>query len=496
MRLRAAVGLAAVVLTGCGVQLGSGTSSEQSDLDKYYRQSMTWTSCEGELQCASFEAPLNYAEPAGPAVMIKLLKSAAKDPTKRIGALVANPGGPGGSGYEFAQYAGGTISPSVMAAYDVIGFDPRGVARSTPIRCLDGPQTDQFLSTVGAPANAAQQQQVEQVSKGLGENCQRLSPGLTPNVGTIAAARDMDVLRHLLGEEKLNFLGISYGTFLGLTYADLFSDRVGRFVLDGVIDPALSSSEVARGQADGFQVALDRFIADCPKHQDCPLPGDKGAGLTKINSWLTEIATSPIRAEPDRPLNRPLAVNGIISSLYDEGEGWPQLRVALAAGVQGNGKPMLEMVDSFTGRQPDGSYRDNAIDALYAVTCLDRPDRADAAATQALASDWARTASTFGPELAWGNLPCAMWPAPATLDPHPVTVSTSLPVILVGTRYDPATPYAWADAVSKQLPNNRLLTYEDDGHTGYGDNSCVNDAVDEFLISEQPPSAGATCASE
>ena len=261
-------------------------------------------------------------------------------------------------------------------------------------------------------------------------------------------------------------------------------------LLDCVIDPALSSSEVARGQADGFQVALDRFIADCPKHQDCPLPGDKGAGLTKINSWLTEIATSPIRAEPDRPLNRPLAVNGIISSLYDEGEGWPQLRVALAAGFQGNGKPMLEMVDS------DGSYRDNAIDALYAVTCLDRPDRADAAATQALASDWARTASTFGPELAWGNLPCAMWPAPATLDPHPVTVSTSLPVILVGTRYDPATPYAWADAVSKQLPNNRLLTYEDDGHTGYGDNSCVNDAVDEFLISEQPPSAGATCASE
>ena len=186
---------------------------------------MTWTSCEGELQCASFEAPLNYAEPAGPAVMIKLLKSAAKDPTKRIGALVANPGGPGGSGYEFAQYAGGTISPSVMAAYDVIGFDPRGVARSTPIRCLDGPQTDQFLSTVGAPANAAQQQQVEQVSKGLGENCQRLSPGLTPNVGTIAAARDMDVLRHLLGEEKLNFLGISYGTFLGLNYAGLFRDR-------------------------------------------------------------------------------------------------------------------------------------------------------------------------------------------------------------------------------------------------------------------------------
>ncbi len=497
--LRSGVVGAAMVfaLVGCGVNLGSsGSSSDQSQLGKFYGQSLTWTACEGELQCASFDAPLNYAEPDGSTVTIKMLKSPAKDPTKRLGSLVVNPGGPGGSGYEFAQYASGTISPAVMAQYDVVGFDPRGVARSTPIKCLDGPETDKFISTLGAPANAEQQRRVEQVSKGLGTNCQAKSPALTPQIGTVAAARDLDILRNLLREEQLNFLGISYGTFLGLTYADLFSDRVGKFVLDGVIDPALSNSELARGQADGFQVELSRFIADCPAHPDCPLPAEKSAGLAKINSWLASIAMSPIRAEPDRPLNRPLAVNGIVSSLYSEDDGWPQLRVALAAGFQGNGKPMLEMVDSFTGRQADGSYRDNAIDALYGITCLDRPDHDDAAATEELATDWSRTAPTFGPELAWGNLPCSTWPAPATLDPHPVTVSTAQPVLLIGTRYDPATPYVWAESVSKQLPNNRLLTYEDDGHTGYGDNSCVNAAVDGFLITGQPPATGATCTPE
>lgn len=483
------------MLGGCALPSGASDTGEQGqpDLARFYNQSLTWTACEGEFTCASYQVPLDYTKPSGEAITIKILKSPAKDPTRRLGSLVVNPGGPGASGIELAQYASGVVSPEVLAAYDIVGFDPRGVAKSTPIECLDGPQTDQLISTVGAPANAAQQEQVVAVSRGLGVNCQQRSPSLTPAVGSVPAARDMDVLRHLLAEKKLNFLGISYGTLLGLIYADLFHDQVGRFVLDGVIDPALSNSDLARGQAEGFQLALSHFIQDCSKHKDCPLPTGQEAGLARINGWLAGIATNPIKAEPNRPLNRPLATNGIVASLYSENEGWPQLRAALRAGFEGNGRPMLAIVDSFTGRQEDGSYRDNAIDALFAVSCLDRPDRTDVSRTAELAQEWSRTAPTFGPELAWGNLPCSTWPAPATFDPHPVTASTEQPVMLIGTRFDPATPYRWAESVSKQLPNNRLVSYEDDGHTGYGDSACVNKAVDAFLLTGQTSATGITC---
>lgn len=489
-----AVGVAvAAVLGACSQPGASGDPSAVNDLSRYYDQSITWTACEGEFQCGSFEVPLDYANPSGDAITIKMLKSPAKDPTKRRGSLVVNPGGPGGSGIEFAQYASGTISPAVMAQYDIVGFDPRGVVQSTPIICLDGPQTDQFLATLGAPATPEQREQVEQVSSGFAASCQAKSPTLTPAIGTTAAARDMDVLRQLLDEPKLNFLGLSYGTLLGLMYAEQFTDNVGRFVLDGVIDPALSSEGLARGQAEGFQLALSRFIQDCPKHADCPLPASESASLEKINTWLGQVALNPLKAEPGRPLTRPLAVNGIIGSFYSEDDGWPQLRRALSAGFGNNGKPLEEIVDSFTGRQADGTYRDNAIDALYSVSCLDRPDHADANKTADLATEWAKTAPTFGPELAWGNLPCASWPAPATFDPHPITAQTPTPVLLIGTRYDPATPFVWAEAVAKQLPNNRLVTYEDDGHIGYGDNSCVNSIVDRQLLAGDVPASSATC---
>ena len=484
-----------VLLVGCGTSSGASDSGSQAqpDLSRFYNQSVTWTACEDDFQCASYQVPLDYNNPSGEAITIKMLKSPAKDPTHRQGTLVVNPGGPGASGIELAQYAASLVSREVLAAYDIVGFDPRGVVKSTPIECLDGPQTDQLISTIGAPVNAAQQERVESVSRGLGAECQAHSPNLTPAIGSVPAARDMDVLRNLLAEKKLNYLGISYGTLLGLIYADLFHDRVGRFVLDGVIDPSLSNSDLARGQAEGFQVALSHFIDDCSKHKDCPLPTGQAAGLEKINSWLAAIASNPIKADPKRPLTRPLAVNGIVASLYSENEGWPPLRAALAAGFSGNGRPLLSIVDSFTGRQEGGTYRDNAIDALFAVSCLDRPDRVDVARTAELAQDWSRTAPTFGPELAWGNLPCSTWPAPATFDPHPVTVNTEEPVVLIGTRYDPATPFRWAESVSKQLPNNRLVTYEDDGHTGYGDSACVTKAVDAFLVRGQVAAEGVSC---
>lgn len=321
-RFGIAVVVVAVGLTGaCGQTSSPVDAPDVGDLSRYYDQSITWTACDGEFTCGSFEVPLDYANPTGEAIMIKVLKAPATDKSKRLGSLVVNPGGPGASGIEFAQYAGGTISPSVLAQYDIVGFDPRGVVKSTPITCMDGPATDRFLSTVGAPATPAQRSEVEKVAAGLGESCEQRSPTLTPAIGTVAAARDMDVLRQVLGEPKLNFLGLSYGTLLGLIYIDEFTDKVGRFVLDGVIDPALSNAGVARGQAEGFQLALSRFIQDCPTHRDCPLPAGQGAAIEKINTWLGHVAVNPLDTQPDRPLTRPLAGNGIIASLYSENDG-------------------------------------------------------------------------------------------------------------------------------------------------------------------------------
>lgn len=505
MRRRIFAGAAAVLATGltlgaCGLAsngdapTATPTSSPAAGLQSYYSQQVQWRQCLGGMECTKVQVPLDYAQADAGRIRLAVARTPLADGSKRLGSLVLNPGGPGGSGIQYAQAAQYELGADVLKSYDIVGFDPRGVGRSRPIQCMDDAQTDKFISTVGPPANAAQAEAVLTASRSVGKTCEQNSPALTPNVGTVEAARDMDIIRSVIGDEKLNYLGKSYGTFLGLTYADLFTDRVGRFVLDGVIDPTLTNDGLAKGQAEGFQLALSRFIANCPKHADCPLPTDPSAGLAKINDWLAKLATKPIKGQPGRPLTRPMALNGIVGSLYDQGSGWPALRFGLDAGFKGDGAPLEEMLDSFISRGPDGRYTDNSIDALYAVNCLDRPDRADATRTAELATQWLKTAPTFGADLAWGNYPCHDWPAPATDGPHEVKAAGASPILLVGTTNDPATPYPWAVAVSKQLENNSLITFNGDGHTGYGRGSgCVDDKVDAYLIDGRMPAANVTC---
>ncbi len=252
----AVVVTAVSLVTACGQSSSPVGAPGAGDLSRFYGQSITWSACDGEFQCGSFEVPLDYANPSGEAITIKVLKAPATDKSKRLGSLVVNPGGPGASGIEFARYAGGTISPAVLAQYDIVGFDPRGVIESTPIKCMDGPQTDRFLSTLGAPATAGQRSEVEKVAADFGESCEQHSPTLTPAIGTVATARDMDVLRQVLGESKLNFIGLSYGTLLGLIYIDQFTDKVGRFVLDGVIDPGSVECEHRARSGGGFSARV------------------------------------------------------------------------------------------------------------------------------------------------------------------------------------------------------------------------------------------------
>lgn len=483
-------------LVGCSTTTQPGVTPTETvgNLDAFYGQPLTWKRCEGEFFCASFEVPLSYADTDGPRIKLQVVKAPAHDPTHKIGALLLNPGGPGGSAFDYALYSSSSFSQELVDKFDMIGMDPRGVGRSSPIECLTNEQTDRVTSVLGAPTTDGQVSAVVAASASIGSSCQQRSPKLTPNVGTVAAARDMDVLRALLGEDKLNYLGQSYGTFLGLTYADLFTDRVGRFVLDGVIDPALTNEQLARGQADGFQHALGRFIADCRTHRTCPLPRSSDqAARARIDAWLVQLGRKPIKALPGRPLTRALASNGLIASLYDNELGWPQLANALRAGFGGDGAPMVEIVDSFLGRQADGTYIDNSYDSFYAINCLDRTDRADVARTQQLATEWSASAPTFGADLAWSNLPCFGWPAPATDGAHPIEAPGSAPIVLIGTTHDPATPYPWAVAVHQQLANSALITADLDGHTAINRNDCVDKLVDDALVNQKLPPTDANC---
>lgn len=506
MKSRFGIPLTAIVtaslVSGCGFSgqpqpqpSPSGSSSQDGQaLARFYDQDISWSKCNRADSCATVEVPLRYDNPDGDVIKLSLLKVEARGGAPKLGTLLVNPGGPGGSGYDYAQYARAAFSETILKSYDIVGFDPRGVGRSSPITCMDNQQTDDFVSQSGEPGSVAQTPEVVQVAALVGNGCETNSPSLTPNIGTVDVARDMDVIRGALDEPKLNFFAKSYGTFLGLIYADLFPANVGRFVLDGVMDPALSLADTARGQAEGFERALNRFIDDCAHRSNCPLPKKPAAATAKIERWLEQLVEQPLPgATPDWPLTKSLAVNGLIASLYDQND-WPALRSNLKAAFAGDAIPMLGEVDGFIGRNPDGTYRDNSVEALYAVTCLDRPDRANVAETERLAKEWSATAPIFGPELAWGNLPCWDYPAPATFQPHPIAATGAAPILLVGTTYDPATPYPWALSVSKQLVNNSLITWEGDGHTAYyRESDCVDNAVNNYLLTGATPGPELKC---
>ena len=471
-----------------------GVISYDPRLAPLYDQKLVWSSCSAGFQCATLKVPLDYANPTGASIGIKVVRLRASGSAKRLGSLVLNPGGPGGSGIEYARAAADVVSDAIRAQYDIVGFDPRGVGSSDPIKCLTGPETDQLLAVSGDPRTAGEVAQVSAVSAALGRNCKLRDPQLIGFVGTRNVGQDLDILRAALGDSKLNYLGKSYGTFIGSTYAEEFPTRVGRMVLDGAIDPSLDASQLALGQALGFEIALRRFVADCPKQSDCPLTGNVEAGLAQIRSMLADLAINPLPGDGKRQLVQALGVTGVVSALYDATNGWAALRSGLAAAFAGDGSVLLQLVDYYSQRDSSGHYANNGTDALYAVDCIDRPDMTTPAQTIVLAKQWAKLAPTFGAYLAWGNLPCYNWPATQTDGAHRITAPGSPPILVVGTTHDPATPYPWAKSLAGQLSQGVLLTWTGDGHTAYRlGSSCIDSAVDKYLLTAVTPPVGTVC---
>ena len=471
------------------------TAPATAALTTYYGQQLRWTPCGNPFQCANLVVPLDYSQPSGATISIAVIRLQTADRAKRLGSLVLNPGGPGGSGVSYARGAEAVVDASVRARYDVVGFDPRGVGASAPVHCLTGKQIDLYTTTDGNPTTPAGVAQQVAVSKMFAAGCATGSPALYAHVGTVNSARDVDILRAALGDKTLNWLGASYGTFLGATYAGLFPTRVGRMVLDGAVDPTLTNNQLSLGQAKGFDLALRRFVASCDKQSDCPLPKTSvQAGITRIQTLFASLEKKPLPTDGGRPLTSALAMNAVLSYLYFPPDDWNQLRYGLTDALSGDGATLLSMLDSRQGRAENGQYADNSTDALYAVNALDRPDRPGVAETTASATAWAKVAPVFGAFLAWGQLPYAYWSAPATDTEHRITAPGSPPILVVGTTFDPATPYEWAQSLAKQLSQGVLLTRVGDGHTAYGVGStCIDKAIDTFLVSGTSPSPGTVC---
>lgn len=467
-----------------------------ASLEEFYAQPVTWQDCGDGFECATVAAPLDWAAPEAGAIDLALKRWPAEgDASEHLGSLLINPGGPGGSGIEFVEWAvAGTFSPEIVAAYDVVGFDPRGVGASSPVRCggpevLDAFYLEDFPIESEADLDAAREGVAE-----FGAACLEETGPLLGHVDTVSAARDLDLMRAVLGDERLSYAGFSYGTFLGATYADLYPENVGRLLLDGALDPSISESELTTGQAVGFENALRAYVADCQAGPGCPLTGSLDDGLTQIRRVVETATATPYPAGDGRFLNGTMAMTGIVFPLYDE-SAWGYLSRALGEVLEDNtGTFLYELANIYFDRDFQGNYLTNSNEAFTAINCLDYPPVVRTFEEMlAFADEVRQVAPTFADDFTIG-VGCESWPVPATGVRGPLTAAGAAPILVVGTTGDPATPYEWSVALAEQLESGVLMTYEGEGHTAYGrSNACVQDAVDHYLLTGEAPADGKVC---
>lgn len=491
----------ALLITGCA----SNTTVKEplSDLAEYENQKLDWQSCYNDFECTDLLVPINYADLTVGTFELAVLRYKAQDQKNRIGSLIVNPGGPGGSGVDYAYNAEYIFDPDVLDRFDIVGFDPRGVDRSAPIKCFNDAETDASYAADAKPDNEAELTAALAEAKEFMDKCQSSNEYLT-HYSTAESARDMEILRSALGDKKLNYLGKSYGTYLGTLYAQFFPDKVGRMVLDGAVDPNISILEQNISQAKGFDDALGAFITACSKEDDCPLSKDKQEATEQIISIFTAAATNPLPRKTkvkndDRAATESLIVLGSASALYDDTDGWPKLRTAIAEGLRGYGDTFLELADQYTERGPDGKYTSNSLDAGAIIDCLDWPDTRTIDEIKADVKRFTDAAPIFGPYLAYTNIACKYLTAPIkdkfTRTTNKITSIKTAPIIVIGTTGDPATPYDWAVGLNKIFTSSKLITLNADGHTGQGRGSgCVDDAIDAYLLEGKSPKRNLSCA--
>lgn len=461
---------------------------------------LAWTTCHGNFQCATLKVPIDYTDASLGEFDIAVIRYRDPNQRDRIGSLVINPGGPGVSGIEYALNAEFILNPDVLERYDIVGFDPRGIGQSTPIHCLNAAEQDVLFASDPKPDNDEEFAQALVDMQSFVDKCLARTANLE-HFSTDAAAHDMELLRKGLGDTKLNYVGFSYGTYLGTLYAQQFPTNVGRFVLDGAINPGISNQEQSLVQAVAFDQALANFVADCHHHKNCPLPND--ATSTFFTELFNKVAVNPLtvtNGETTRLITESLVVTGTASALYDDASGWPLLRTAIKQALTGDGSGFAKLADGYNGRNSDGTYSDNQNDANVIIDCLDWREGRENDAIRTEATRFAKAAPIFGPYVAFGGITCnllnqALGHTQFTTDQNTVQIQkTATPILIIGTTQDPATPYAWAKALNNYIVGSRLITMKGEGHTGYGRGSaCTDDAVDVYLTSGVIPTKNLIC---
>lgn len=490
------------------------TGKVPQGLTRYYSQSLTWGQCEPYatsassqrlfkqegIQCARLTVPLDYDKPDGETISLGLLRHRATGaPDERIGSLVVNPGGPGASGMVSAASQVSSVKGTRLEKrFDLVGFDPRGVGASRPaVQCLTANERDaeraDDAETNGTPAGVAEQQAN---SREFARNCTertRYGKRMLANLGTRQVVRDMDVLRSVLGDEKLTYLGYSYGTRLGYTYAETFPDNVRAMVLDGALDPSQGVVDSLVAQGKGFGDAFTRFAEWCARKGNCPLGGDPARATEAYQQLVRPLIQDPISVG-SRTLSYQNATMGTIQALYSQ-KLWPYLQRGLRELAGGKGTTLLTLADAYYQRGPNGEYAGTQ-DAFTAINCVDDPPVTDKSKLLAAEKRYENVAPFLDDGRPDGAAlqPCAYWPVPPTSRPHEPDVEGVPPVLVISTTNDPATPYQAGVELAEAM-GGALLTYEGTQHTVFLQGvACVDRAGTEYLVDKTLPPEGKRCS--
>lgn len=482
-------------LTGQDTSTPTGEEVSES-LEPYYRQSLVWSGCGGGAQCATAIAPLDWDEPGeGDDVELALVRYRATESAQ--GSLFVNPGGPGASGFDFVRDSVDfAVSEQLRESFDIIGWDPRGVGRSTAVSCYTDPDDmDEFI--YGVPeAEYGSQAWVDELTASAErfvDACVENSGDLLEHVDTDSTVRDLDMLRAVVGDETLNYFGYSYGTEIGARYADRFPERVGRLVLDGATDPTTTQFEVVLAQSIGFEAALTTYLTECTAAATCPFPTDVSAALTIVEQLYQRLAEDPIPAEDGRLFSDGVLDIAIATALYDEAswEFLSQMFTELRSGVVETG---FLLADFYYGRE-NGEYIDNSLEAFIAINCLDYPVERDPQTIIEQNQQIADAAPVTADPSPLGDVVCQNWPHEFEGELEPVRAEGAPPILVIGTTGDPATPYVWAQALAEQLESGVLLTYDGEGHIAYDEGDpCINDLVDAYFLTGEVPASDPVCA--
>ena len=449
-----------------------------SGVRRYLAQVLHWAPC-GGLDCAVVTVPLDWDDPDGEAITLSLKRARATQ--ARVGTLFINPGGPGGSGIDFLSW----FPASQFPGYDVIGWDPRGSGMSTPVRCGTPAETDAYFAVDASPETPAEWQALRRAQTAFARQCRTASGALLDHISTIDTARDLDYLRYLAGEARLNYLGVSYGTYLGAVYAELYPRRVGRMVLDSAVNITDDPSLI---QAIGFDLALRSFAAWCAA-RSCGLGPSPDRVVATVTGLFDRLDARPVPVGA-RHLTQTLAVGGVASFLYGGVVGYQGLSRAVETAVDGSGAGLLAAADRLNGRRADGSY-DPVAYAYPGIACRDAGDDGWVHDAAAWAGD-ARLAPVigkyFGPPVS-----CDVWSARPADQLH-ITASGAPPIVVLGVTGDPATPYQQAVAMARQLMSGVLVTWRGAGHSAFVlGGSCVRRTVLDYVNDGVVPPDGRTC---